>query len=453
MAILWPNLLSLLILFAFIRQRWSRTHSLIEPGIVFATNLILLYPLRSLILKVCTGAAPNYQDLLTGNNLERVSWLATLGCLGFVCGYLLTTKGRSLTILEGTARQLESDDVLVCFLFFLGSLLGITFKIVTGDYISYLLSDRAIPAVSHIASMLTDLQWPTYIGVWVLWFRGVRKPAFLALFASVQCVVVPFQFIQGSKTFLSLLIVSIVLAYYWVRAKLPKTTALAGLAFIALFVFPYVQSFREFINEKYGRIPNLSALDFRGFGSSYLDDTSSSAEDKLLAVSARYGGVDELYNVTQVIPRLLPYRYCNEYSAFFINLVPRAVWPDKPVYSRGAVYGAALNTITSVTPFPFGEAYWDFGVPGLLVSMMIWGFGLGGVVLLYERFYKKRGMSLFIGLYFLSQIYWITGSESYMPSAISSIPQQAALLWAVYMVLRALRPLPRIQTRKLRTAA
>jgi hypothetical protein len=287
--------------------------------------------------------------------------------------------------------------------------------------------------------MLTELQWPAYIGVWVLWFRGKRKPGFVALFICMQCVVIPYQFIQGSKTFLSLLLVSIVLAYYWSRSRLPKIMALAGAAAVMLFVFPYVHTFREFINQKYGGIPALSAFDFRGFGS-YSKDESSSVQDKVLDVSARYGGIDELYNITQVVPRLLPYQYGTEYAAFLINLVPRFMWRDKPVFSRGAVYGAALNTITAITPFPFGEAYWDMGVPGLLVSMILWGVCLGAMVRGYERFYNKPGLSFFMGIYFLSQIYWIAGGESSMAAVISGLPQQVALLWFLYVVRCSLKP-------------
>ncbi len=442
MATAWPNLLSIFILLAFVRYRWLRTRSLIEPGILFAGNLILLYPVRALVLLLWSDIAiPNYLGISLGSNLEQSSWLAVLGCVGFVCGYSLVTRRLELTILHGSSAAANSDDVLICVLFFAASLIGITYKIVTGDYMSYLVSVRAIPALSHIGTMLTDLQWPAYIGVWVLWFRGLRKPGFVTLFLCVQCVIVPFQFIQGSKTFLSLLLVSIVLAYYWSYRKLPKATVLAGVAFVTFFVFPYVQTFRNFINEKYGNIPSISALDFRGFSSLYTEDQSSSAEDKLLAISARYGGVDELYSITQVVPRLLPYRFGSEYSAFFLNLIPRAIWPEKPVFSRGAVYGAALNTVTSVTPFPLGEAYWDMGVPGLVISMMFWGLCLGGILRGYEHFYQKTRRSLFIGLFFLSQIYWITGSESSMPDVISGIPQQLALLFFLYLLLRSSKPL------------
>jgi hypothetical protein len=319
-------------------------------------------------------------------------------------------------------------------------LIGVAYKIATGDYISYLMSDTAVPALSHIGTMLTELQWPAYIGGWVLWFRGMRNPGFVTLFVCMQCVIVPYQFIQGSKTFLSLLLVSIVLAYYWSRGKLPKVAVLAAVAVVTFFIFPYVHAFREFVNQKYGKIPSVSALDFRGF-KSYADDESPSGEEKLLAVSSRYGGIDELYNITLVVPTLLPYRFGSEYISFFVNLAPRAAWPEKPVFSRGAIYGKALNTITSVTPFPFGEAYWDMGIAGLLLSMVLWGVCLAAMVRGYERFYNKPGLSFFIGIYFLSQIYWIAGGESSMPVVISGLPQQFALLGFLYLVMRSFKRL------------
>ena len=453
MAIFWANLLSLSILLVFMRSRWLRTRSVIDPGILFAANLMVLYPIRGLTLYLCRDTVPpNYPELLLSSNLEHSSWLAALGCVGFVCGYALVIGRRKLALLRAETRKTQSDDLLVCWSFFVASLIGMAFKIATGDYISYLTSHTRIVTLSQIGTLLTDLQWPAFIGAWVLWFRGERKPGFVAFFVCIQCVVIPFQFIQGSKTFLSLLVVSIVLAYYWSRARLPKFTALAAIVFVAFFVFPYVQTFREFINTKYGRIPTWSALDFQGF-KAYSDDDSDSPKENLISVSSRYGGIDELYNITQVVPTLLPYRLGSEYSAFFVNLVPRALWPEKPVFSRGAAYGTALNTITSVTPFPFGEAYWDLGLPGLLLSMTLWGMCLAGLARGYERLYQNPHLSFFIGIYFLSQLYWITGGESSMPVTISGIPQQTALLLSVYLVLRSLRPSQQRERLPLRGAA
>ena len=88
-------------------------------------------------------------------------------------------------------------------------------------------------------------------------------PSFVVLFVLIQIVIIPYQFVQGSKTFLSLLPVSIVIAHCWTRGRLPKLLVPATVAFVALFVFPFVQDFRTFVNITYGAIPSLKTLDIQ----------------------------------------------------------------------------------------------------------------------------------------------------------------------------------------------
>src|SRR6266566_2254205 len=167
MSIVLANLLSLFVLIVFIRIRWVQTRSLIEPGIVFAANLIVLYPFRGLILFLYSDVVlPNYPGLFIADNLDQSSWLATLGCVGFVCGYLMILGRRELVIMRGAVRPVPFDGVLICFLFFLASLIGMAYKIETGDYMSYLMPQASVPELQHIGTMLTELQWPAYIGGW-----------------------------------------------------------------------------------------------------------------------------------------------------------------------------------------------------------------------------------------------------------------------------------------------
>ena len=129
-----------------------------------------------------------------------------------------------------------------------------------------------------------------------------------------------------------------------------------------------------------------------------------------------------------------------------MNLVPRALWPTKPIFSAGGEYGAALGTITSVTPFPVGEAYWDAGLVGLFVSMFVWGAVLATVIRVYLRLYELPRLQFFVGTYFLSQIYWLAGAETSMSAAVSGIPQQIVVLLTLYLFATCFRaPTPEQQ--------
>jgi oligosaccharide repeat unit polymerase len=320
--------------------------------------------------------------------------------------------------------------------FFFSSIIGIVYKLFTGDYVSFLIGDNRITGLVRIINLLTDSQWPAFLGIWVLYFSRFRASFFWLLFWSINLVVIPYQFVQGSKTFLGLLCLNVFVAYYWTRNRIPKTILIGSLIFLIAFVFPFVSSFRKYIVSEFGRIPSIDSLSIDSMME--FTESKNSNNNSLLKISARYGGIDHLYGITRLIPHFIGYKYGSDYTAIFINLIPRAVWPDKPIYSRGAVYGKALGTITSVTPFPFGEAYWNLGFLGLFVMMLIWGACLGLLLRLADIIYNKKEISFFFGMYFLSQIYWNSGGESSMPMVLSSIPQQAIFLFVMFYTYRIL---------------
>lgn len=440
MEIVIVNVVSFCILAAFIFHRFKISRSILEPGIVFAINLIILYPLRAIVLYIfAEQALPDFPGADVVENISDTSWMAMLGIIGYVIGYLALMRRRDLLILNSTHQvsKLQEDLVAITIMFFL-SLIGVTYKILTGDYISYLLAENKVAGLAHIGTLLTSLQWPAYIGVWILWFKGYRTKEFKFLFFVVVIVVISYQFIQGSKTFLSLLMLSTVISYYWSARRFPRFAAILSIYIITTLVFPFVQSFREYINSDYGKIPSISKLNLYGViaysEEAQLLEEEEETDSSIFKVSARFGGIDQLYGMTVMVPTVLDYQYGADYFSFFVNLIPRAAWPDKPEYSRGAKYGQALGTMTSVTPFPIGEAYWDFGLVGVFLMMAVWGLSLALVSIGYDRLYKQTNYSLIISTYFLYQIYWISGGETSMPMVIASIPQQAALLWLIFFI-------------------
>jgi hypothetical protein len=439
MIVIIVNTMTIVLLSFFIFIRWKACRTILEPGIVFSINLILLYPVRAIVLYTFKyDGWPSYEDITYPDNIEVASWIALIGCIGYVSGYLFVIGQRKILILRKTAGQnLGKSNLSTLLVLFSLSLIGVAYKVATNDYISYLLAEGRNTGFSQIATLLTSLQWPAFFGAWIIWFEGRRDKKFLALFSIIMLVVVPYQFLQGSKTFLSLLLVSVIISNYWATGKIPRFSIIVGVLLVSIYVFPYVHNFREYINSAYGKIPSISELSVKNI----VEMTAGKSEDSvekaegLMAISARYAGIDELYNLTQIVPNLLDHRYGLDYSAFFVNLIPRAVWPGKPIYSRGAEYGTSLGTITSVTPFPIGEAFWDFGKYGVFIMMAVWGGCLAGLLRGYDFYYKKNGKSQLVLFYFLYQIYWISGGETSMPMVLSGLPQQFVMLWAVSKII------------------
>jgi hypothetical protein len=60
--------------------------------------------------------------------------------------------------------------------------------------------------------------------------------------------------------------------------------------------------------------------------------------------------------------------------------IPRVVWPDKPTVTRGNWFtsylggsGSEEESKTSTGIYSAGELYWNFGVPGVFLGMLIMG--------------------------------------------------------------------------------
>lgn len=441
MLIVVVSLVNALILSLFIVLRYRASSSFLEPGIIFAGNLLLLYPIRAIVLFAFGDQAlPDYPGADEIQNLEMTTFLSFFGCVGYVIGYLLVMGRRKLSILDSSTKMEHLNAcVRIVSIMWLLSLVGAGYKIATGDYMSYLIGEERTTGLTHLSHLLVMFQWPAFLGALILWFGGCRDKMFLLLFAGVMITVIPYQFFQGSKTFLSLLIVEAIVAYYWVRKKLPGAAVLIGVTLIIGYVFPFVSGFREYVNTEFGRIPSITEIQFSKV-SEYSEPDPRRRQDKdqspIFKFSARYGGADHLYGISETVPRLIDYEYGFAYSAIIVNLIPRAVWPDKPIYSRGASYGSSLGTTTSVTPFPFGEAYWDFGELGLPLMMIVWGGALALLTRLYEHYFD-RWKSFLILTYFLSQIYWISGGETSMPMVFAGIPQQVVMLALVYFLAHA----------------
>ena len=249
MIVLLEALVAILILCAFIIVRYRATRSILEPGIVFAANLAVLYPIRLVVLLLFDDdAMPSYVDVLNTGALERAGFLSIVATAAYCLGYLLVLRGVNVALLDSRNWHVSRSDVKAIWMFLFVSLIGNAYFILTADYISYLMGQNRDPAFQHIAYLFSTFQWSAFIGVWILYFRAPSAPWVRFTLVAVCLVVIPFQFIQGSKTFLSLLVVSVFFAYVWTRRRFPILLGVAGLAFVALFVFPFVYQFREHVN-------------------------------------------------------------------------------------------------------------------------------------------------------------------------------------------------------------
>jgi hypothetical protein len=87
------------------------------------------------------------------------------------------------------------------------------------------------------------------------------------------------------------------------------------------------------------------------------------------------------YLVSQV--RMFGFRHGETMDYMAYAFVPRPLWPDKPVVTRGQWFDAYVNGVAvneqgnSLGQTNAGELYWNFGIPGVVAGMFVMGLLLG----------------------------------------------------------------------------
>lgn len=376
------------------------------------------------------------------DNLFELSVISCLGIGLFMLAYAWADGRRNqytFLIPDLTDRE-NAPTTLVRFLFFV-SILAKLVKVATGNYVSFLLAENPNLGYMNLVENMHRVGWVAFAAIWILRFRGkLSRSSDIVLFYAVTGLEVSYQIIQGSKTFLMLPLVILTLCYYYSKNRVSLTASAIAIVFMVFFVFPFVTAYRDVMQANYYGIPNFSDLNpitlisetvHVAFFEDPIEDSESAPGSASGSAFQRFGAADELFRFVEVVPGQLPYKYGADFFGVLTSLVPRAVWPDKPIFSPGAEYGFWLNTITSVTPFPIGEMYWNGGYVGVVLGMMLWGAMLALAMRLTARFFRAEGAQLYVVAIFLAELYWFTSTESMLAITIASLIQKMI----IYLVL------------------
>ena len=104
---------------------------------------------------------------------------------------------------------------------------------------------------------------------------------------------------------------------------------------------------------------------------------------------ALMGRVFEIPKVTGFMVgevRRTGFQFGSTMSDLYYAFIPRIIWPEKPAVSRGAWFTTYLGmapseaeATSSTGMTTFGEWYWNFGIPGVMIGMFLTGALLSGL--------------------------------------------------------------------------
>lgn len=244
-----------------------------------------------------------------------------------------------------------------------------------------------------LSAMLSSLGqlWPVYYFAWALCWMVVFTPTtpapqrwvLVGLFVPASVVILFSDLTDKSGAFM--LAAVPLMAWWYTRGSLPWK-ALAVLMLVLVFaVFPFANTFRliDARIETSERITMTTRM---------ISDWDT---DRYMRASwglfkRRLALINSVAVVIRDTPRWVPYAHGDTlFVPAFSYFVPRFVWPDKPAYGLGGEFGQKFHVVgmldkkSSIAPTVAGELYWNYGTPGVILGMVLWGAWMRG---LYRRY-------------------------------------------------------------------
>jgi hypothetical protein len=280
---------------------------------------------------------------------------------------------------------------------------------------------------------------PYFVLLWYA-FRPelLRRSWFVVLFVAAIAA----QFVAtGSRSNMLLPVAMLVALWMWVNGRVPllRVALLALIPFLAIGI--------------------LGELRSSGFGMKDGAVVASTPEFDLQAAALRtreeVAGRDAVSGqiaIVQKVPDEVPYLYGITYISAGAFFVPRSLWPTKP---RGA--GAHVTAIIfegwpstagyEGQSFPasgMGEAYWNFGMPGVILVFVL--FGLFHRVLAQK--FLQRPRDPFMALLMMMAVVTLGDIDS---DSLVGFQQRLVLLYAAYRFactkkIRTLSPVRQVAT-------
>ena len=200
------------------------------------------------------------------------------------------------------------------------------------------------------------------------WFlrRGVRRREVFTLLCIMSIPIVMsflMPFVTSSRTPLAFFLVESLIVFYCIRsdAFTGRALMIQGGAIVSVVVF------------------FMAILSLRQSGDAQEVDMNDITPIAMIdhVVGARYlADVTKFARICDAVPKDTPHLNGTSYVSALTAPIPRSSWPNKPSVGMGPHVGETVYRLekTGVPPGLFGEAYFNFGLPGTLIIPVLFGW-------------------------------------------------------------------------------
>lgn len=351
--------------------------------------------------------------LVAPESIARACMIAALGFSVWVAAYLSSVGLLPLKVAQRALRYVVPSPALKnvtlargMFLTFVG-LSASAAQLKLGQY-GYLGNVSAALASGSRSAQFIGLLTPLgNFGLAVAVVAHFRAPSgkSMSVCALLGTLLLATTAYGGTKEGVLLVGLTLILAGAAARKKLSLRSVVVFAILTVTVIEPFNVAYRNSLRNQGARVTGLTAQASIAVGAA-VDAFGRvgfpGAKDSATRLLIRAREVDNLGIVVQKTPGTIPYRDPREYlSAPFVGIIPRVVWPNKPVFDVGYRFSqqyyelpTSLQTSSAITPF--GDLYRHGGILVLVVGL----FFLGAVArVLDETARSSRSLaSLFLVL-------------------------------------------------------
>lgn len=255
------------------------------------------------------------------------------------------------------------------------TLLAVLFS--TGIFLAYMQSRGGV--VSHLLSwargrnveLAGEFYWQILIQsgliACLLWFAIDRKVFLQPLFWGCTGISFITTFLSGGSRSSVIFIVMMALLVWILRERQVDPVKIVTIAVIGLLLFGALGNFRN--STATGEVDWKVLI---GASTGTESDTSAIASG-LDEAAMRGTVVAGVFPILALVPQQVNFLYGSSYLAVLTLPIPKGLWPEKPGLIPGMVGETFYGMDVGMPPGALGEAYWNFGIPGILIVFFLFG--------------------------------------------------------------------------------
>jgi hypothetical protein len=438
---------------------WNKQPNLFAPIYYTSAFLLIIYPIRTFQVLafpdlVVSILPPPYNATL----VYAVLLYSIFGISAyFVFYYCLPVRPwRIKSSTSACESNLKSWPGKIVLLYLIGWCAR-AYQIQTGNFRTWIWGEGYDIKTYTLLTYIGELSEIAYIFMWVYWLCSKARLKTTTLLLIICSVEVVFALtVQGSKIPFIRLMLFPLMAFYLTRGHLPVKVAAPAVLAIVFFVFPFVQAYRDYYQERFGQSLNVSleegaSIAVDAVGGMYATDRHYSsvleAGSGIWLVGAvvflnRFHGFDSLAVMIKSVPRDFSFVYGKDLLTIPLSLIPRALWPEKPMSDVQRIFdkditpgpGTSESDMSSSCPYPIAEGYFNGGLPGILLVILSLSFLQRS---LYSGFYLPRKGDPFSIAVYIWFFIWVVEIGTWVLPAYTYLIQRLLVILGVWVVFHS----------------